>query len=400
MQFTYEIREASGQCSSGALSAASTADAMLQLRKPGRVILSLKEQVRDDIPPAPLRHIRQDDILYFANQLAVMVDTGVPLTEALDAIAAQSDHTGMKAMLESIADRVKGGEEFSRALERYPKQFSRLFIAMMRASEVSGSMGVMLRRVCDYMAQERETVKRVKGAMVYPVFMLAFCSMVVIALLIFVLPRFQTVYQSRGAILPGPTQFLLNVSDGLCTHWPTLLGGAIVLGVSGGMMLRTPRGRTFMDGLKIRMPLVGPMYRKACISRSLRTMATMVTTGVSVLDGLKITASVSGNVHYEKIWLNLSERIKEGAGMADELFRCPLVPRTVSQMIAAGERTGRLGDVMNRLADFCDDDLKVAVRTLTTMIEPAMIVIMGLLIGGIALALLLPVFSISKVMAH
>jgi len=373
---------------------------MLQLRKPGRVVLSLKEQTRDDVPPAPLRRIGQDDILYFANQLAVMVDTGVPLTEALDAIAAQSDHTGMKAMLESIAERVKGGEEFSRALERYPKQFSKLFVAMMRASEASGTMGVMLRRVCDYMAQERETVKRVKGAMVYPVCMLVFCTIVVISLLVFVLPRFQTVYKSRGAILPAPTQFLLSVSDGLCTHWPTLLGLVAVAGVSAGVMLRSPRGQAFMDGLRIRLPVIGPMYRKACISRSLRTMATMVSTGVSVLEGLKITASVAGNVHYEKIWRDLSERIKEGAGMADELFKCPLVPRTVSQMISAGERTGRLGDVMNRLADFCDEDLKIAVRTLTTMIEPTMIILMGLLIGGIALALLLPVFSISKVMAH
>ena len=400
MQFIYEIREASGQCTSGVLTAASTADAMLQLRKTGRVILSLKEHVRADAPPVALRRIKPDDILYFANQLAVMVDTGVPLTEALDAIAAQTDHTGLKAMLESIADRVKGGEEFSKVLEHYPKQFSKLFIAMMRASEASGTMGTMLRRVCDYMAQERETVKRVKGAMVYPVCMLVFCTIVVISLLVFVLPRFQTVYKSRGAILPAPTQFLLSVSDGLCTHWPTLLGLVAVAGVSVGVMLRSPRGQAFMDGLRIRLPVIGPMYRKACISRSLRTMATMVSTGVSVLEGLKITASVAGNVHYEKIWRDLSERIKEGAGMADELFKCPLVPRTVSQMISAGERTGRLGDVMNRLADFCDEDLKIAVRTLTTMIEPTMIILMGLLIGGIALALLLPVFSISKVMAH
>jgi len=400
MQFIYEIREPTGQCVSGVLTANDTSDAMQQLRRAGRVILSLKEQVRADAPPAVLRRIRQDDILYFANQLAVMVDTGVPLTEALDAIAAQTDHSGMKAMLDAIADRVKGGEEFSRALEHYPKQFSRLFVAMMRASEASGTMGVMLRRVCDYMAQERDTVKRVKGAMVYPVCMLTFCAAVVIALLVFVLPRFKSVYAAKGAVLPAPTQILLSVSEGLCNNWLLLLGGAAVLGVGGLLALRTPAGRTFMDGVRIRLPLIGPMYRKACLSRSLRTMATMVSTGVSVLEGLRITGTVAGNVHYEKIWRELAERIKEGSSMADELYKCPLVPRTVSQMIAAGERTGKLGDVMNRLADFCDADLKVAIKTLTTMIEPAMIIIMGLLIGGIAMALLLPVFSISKVMAH
>jgi len=398
MQFLYEIRESSGQCSSGVLTAASSADAMLQLRKTGRVVLSLKEQVRDDLPAAPLRRIRPDDILYFANQLAVMVDTGVPLTEALDAIAVQSDHSGMKDMLESIADKVKGGEEFSRALEHYPRHFSKLFIAMMRASEASGTMGIMLRRVCDYMAQQRDTIKRVKGAMVYPAFMLVFCAGVVTALLVFVLPRFKTVYAARGAVLPAPTQFLLNVSEGLCAYWPLLLSVAAVAGVAGWLALRTPSGRTFLDGVRLRLPVVGPLYRKACISRSLRTLATMVTTGVSVLDGLKITASVAGNVLYENIWLEVSERIKEGAGLADELYKQPLVPRTVSQMISAGERTGKLGDVMNRLADFCDEELKVAIKTITTMIEPAMIVLMGLLVGGIALALLLPIFSVATVM--
>jgi len=400
MQFIYEIREASGQCSSGMLTAANTADAMQQLRKTGRIILSLKEHTLDDVPPAPLRRVRQDDILYFANQLAVMVDTGVPLTEALDAIAAQSDHSGMKALLESIADKVKGGEEFSKALEHYPKQFSRLFVAMMRASEASGTMGVMLRRVCDYMGQERDTIKRVKGAMVYPACMLAFCTAVVIGLLIFVLPRFKNVYDARGALLPTPTRVLLDISEGLCTHWPTLLGLTAVIVTAGWLVFRSPAGRRILDGVRIRLPLVGSMYRKACLSRSLRTMATMVTTGVSVLEGLRITAAVAGNVHYEKIWRDLAERIQEGAGMADELYTCPLVPRTVSQMIAAGERTGKLSEVMNRLADFCDEELRVAIKTLTTMIEPTMIILMGLLIGGIALALLLPILSISKVMAH
>jgi len=400
MQFIYEIREVTGQCTSGTLTAASASEAMQQLRKAGRIILSLKEYARDDVPAAPLRRVRQDDILYFANQLAVMVDTGVPLTEALDAIAAQSDHSGMKALLESIADKVKGGEEFSKALEHYPRQFNKVFVAMMRASEASGTMGTMLRRVSDYMGQERDTIRRVKGAMVYPVCMLVFCAAVVIGLMIFVLPRFKNVYAAKGAVLPTPTRVLLNTSEGLCTHWPTLLGLAAVVVTAGWLVFRSPAGRRVLDGVRIHLPLVGPMYRKACLSRSLRTMATMVTTGVSMLEGLRITADVAGNVHYEKIWRELAERIQEGSGMADELYKCPLVPRTVSQMIAAGERTGKLGDVMNRLADFCDEELRVAIKTLTTMIEPAMIIVMGLLIGSIALALLLPVFSVSKVMAH
>lgn len=400
MQFAYEVRELSGRCDSGVLVATDVTDAMRQLRRDGRVIVSLKEQASSVTAGGPLRKIRREDIIYLANQLAVMVDTGVPITDALDAVSSQTDHNGLKKMVESIAEQVKSGVEFSKALEQHPKHFSKLFVAMMRASEASGTMGLMLQRVCDYMGQERETVKRIKGAMIYPMCMLTFCALVVLALLIFVLPRFKAIYATKGAALPMPTQILLSASDGIREYWPVVLTVLGVAAIGSWLFLRSPSGKIFMDSVRIRLPLIGPMYRKAYISRSLRTLATMISTGVSVLEGLYITAEVAGNYHYEKIWLELAERIKEGSGMAEELYKCPLVPRTVSQMISAGERTGKLGNVMNRVADFCDDDLKVAVKTVTTMIEPMMIIVMGLLIGGIAMALLLPVFSISKVVAH
>ena len=378
------------------------AEASRQLRSDGKVIINLHED--SDAPAITIsvrdKKVTRDDIIYFATQLAVMVDTGVPISEALDIIGDQSDHSGLRKMVKNISEQVKSGIEFSKALEAYPQCFSRLFVAMMRASEASGTMGTMLQRVCDYMGQERETVKQIKGAMIYPICMLTFCVVVVVALLVFVLPKFEKIYTSKGAALPLPTSILLGISNGLRDNWIViviLLGAGII---AARFFLRSTTGKIFMDKVKIYLPMFGQMYRKAYIARSMRTMSTMITTGVNMLDGLRITGEVAGNYFYEKIWMEISNKIKEGSSMSDELMKCSLVPRTVSQMISAGERSGKLGQVMNRIAEFCEADLKVSIKTLTSMIEPLMIIVMGCVIGGIAMALLLPIFSISKVVAR
>ena len=401
-RFQFQVRDSLGHIDNGAMAADSIDAAAGMLRRDGRVIMNLHEETQSPQAPAPagpLKKIKRDDILYFTNMLAVMVDTGVPITEALAAIADQSDHSGLKALLCDVSNEVTSGTEFSKALEKHPRHFSKLFVAMIRASEASGTMGLMLSRLSDYMVQERDTVKRIKGAMIYPACMLTFCMIAVTGLLVFVLPRFEGIYKSKGAELPLPTQILMTLSNGLRDHWLLILGLLAASITAIVMFARSPGGRIFFDGLRIRVPILGQMYRKAYLSRSLRTMATMVSTGVTVLEGLSLTAQVAGNYYYEKIWLDVAEKVKEGSTLSDELMKAALVPRTVTQMISAGERTGKLSVVMNRVAQFCEEDLKVAVKTLTTMIEPAMIIFMGLLIGGIAMALLLPNFTMSKVMA-
>ncbi len=402
-KFVYQARNSAGASDSGTLLANDINEASHLLRKDGKIVISLHEapSLTDEtqVAHAPTKKVKRDSIIFFATQLAVMVDTGVPLTEALDSIVEQTDHSGMRAMVLDISEQVKSGVEFSGALEKYPKVFNKLFIALMKASEVSGTMGKMLQRVSEYMEQDRETRKKVKGAMIYPVCMLSFCMLVVVGLLVFVLPRFEKIYAGKGAALPLPTRILLGLSAGILSYWPFILGGLTALCVGGYLYFRTPGGKKFLDWVRINMPIIGSMYRKACLARSLRTMATMISTGVSILEGLAITAQVAGNYFYSNIWLGLSQRVQEGSTLSEQLFQCPLVPRSLSQMIAAGERTGRLATVMERVAGFCEDDLKVAVKTVTQMIEPVMIIMMGLIIGGIAMALLLPVFSVSKMMA-
>jgi len=405
-RYCYQVRNSSGQTEAGTVSASNEMEASRLLRKDGKIIISLREESAP--PPAseqePLRRgrrrIKKDDVIFFATQLAVMVDTGVPLPEALDSIAGQTESQGMAEVIEQVAEDIKGGQEFSAAMAKYPRVFDRVFVALMRASEASGTMGTMLQRVSEYMEQERDTRKKVAGAMTYPACMLGFCVMVVTGLLIFVLPRFEKIYAGKGAALPLPTRLLLGLSNGILSYWYVIVTALAVVGGLAWYYFRTPAGRIFLDWARINLPIIGPMCRKAYLARSLRTMATMISTGVNMLDGLAITSEAAGNHYFSQIWQRLSKRVTAGSSLAEHLFTCPLIPRSVSQMVSAGERTGKLSLVMNRVAAFCEGDLQVAVKTVTNMIEPIMIIVMGLLVGGIAMALLLPIFSISKVVAH
>ncbi len=400
-RYHYQVRDNSGQTEAGLLIADGPDEAARMVRKDGKLLVSLEEKEDFALPtPGRGRRIRRDEVIYFATQLAVMVDTGVPLAEALDSIAEQSAGAGLQHVVANLSMQVKGGVEFSAALESYPRIFSRLFVSLMRASEVSGTMGRMLQRISEYMEQERRTRRQVKGALTYPACMLGFCVLVVAALMVFILPRFEAIYAGKGAILPLPTRMLLGISSGLINHWPLAILGFAGTFVALWCYLHSAAGRMLLDGIRIRLPILGTMYRKSYLARSLRTMATMVSTGVSMLEGLSITAQVAGNRHYERIWLGLAEGVKEGQTLSDQLFQCELVPRTVSQMIAAGEKTGQLEAVMNRVAGFCEDELELSIKTVTSLIEPLMIIIMGVMVGGIAMALLLPIFSMSRVVAQ
>ena len=403
-RFVYQARDASGRMDCGAIAADSAEEATRMLRKDGKAVLSVKEEQTEltaySRAQARKSKIKRDEVIFFTTQLAVMVDTGVPLSEALDSISAHITHPGMKVIVEDISEDIKGGVEFSAALQKYPRLFNDLYVALMQASEASGSMGLMLERLSSYMADERDIRKTVKGAMVYPICMLAFCTIVVVGLMVFILPRFEKIYANKGAALPVPTRILMAISHTLLGYWPLFVIGVAGTVVGAYYYFRSPTGREVLDKIKISVPGIGGMYRKACLARILRTMATMVSSGVSMLDAIQITACAAGNDLYKRLWEGLGDGVKEGANLSDQLFLCPLIPATVSQMISAGEKTGRLGPVMDRVAKFCEDDLRVAVKSMTSLIEPVMIIAMGLLVGGIAMALLLPVFSLSKVVSR
>ncbi len=402
-KFVYQARDSSGQPSAGVLTAETVAEATRQLRREGKTIVSLQTEAAEGqrFEPAATvgrRRVRQDDVVFFAVQLSVMVDTGVPLTDSLDCIRDGAPPGAMKKLLTDVSERVKAGVTFSDALDKHPEAFSKLVVAMVRASEASGTMGPMLQRVGEYLERDREIRKKIKGAMTYPICMFSFCILVVIGLLLFVLPRFERIYQGKGALLPLPTRLLLGTSAFVLHYWPLLLLALVGAVVGIRTWARSQDGRRTLDKIRLTAPIIGPMTRKACLARSLRTMATMASTGVSVLEGLALTAEVAGNLFYRDVWTRVASRVEQGATLSQELANHPLIPRPITQMVAAGEHTGQLGPVMNRAAGFCENDLKIAIKTVTDIIEPAMIIVMGLIVGSIAISLLLPIFSVSKLM--
>ncbi len=402
-KFVYQVRDNRGLTGSGVLNAFDLAEASRTLRSEGNVIIDLREQSASAESAGTVQtrkaRAKHEEVIFFANQLAVMVDTGVPLPDALDCIAEQVDSIIFRGVVIDLADQVKSGVDFSAALARYPKIFGKLFVAMVRASEASGMMGEMLQRVAQYLQRQQEIRRQVKGAATYPLAMLCFCVVVVVAMLIFILPRFEKIYAGKSAVLPMPTRFLLALSGGLVDHWMFIIVVIAAVASACWWYFRRPDGKVTLDRIRINMPVLGSMFRRSAMARSLRTLSTMISAGVSMLDALTITAEVSGNIFFSRIWTALGERIKEGASLSDEMLKRPLIPRSVTQMVAAGEKTGRLGPVMDRLAGFCEQDLEVSIKTVTSFIEPVMIVVMGGIVGGVALALLLPVFSLSKVVA-
>lgn len=396
--FVYEAKDDAGVADRGVINATSQGEANQMLRREGKTVMDLRAQNESLLVSAPRpRKVRTEDVLYVTNQLAVMVDTGVPLLEALDNIAEQSTHTGVRAMVADIGDMVRGGSDFSAALAKYPKQFDNLFVSTIRASELSGTMGRMLERLAEHMRSQREIRNQVRGAMIYPIVILTFSLGILTAMMVFILPRFEKIYAGKNAVLPTPTRVLLGVSHVVCDYWYLVLAGMAALGVGVWYGLQTDTGKTLADKWRLQIPLMGAMYHKLYLARSLRTLATMLSSGVELLDCIRIASDVVSNRLYRAMWLRVEANLRKGRTLSEEMFDAPLIPRSMAQMIASGDKSGRLSHVMGRIADFCDSDVRIGVKSLTSIIEPVMIIVMGLMVGGIAMALLLPVFNISKV---
>jgi type IV pilus assembly protein PilC len=414
-RFSYQARDQRGQVVNGFVAAATLADATRQLRAEGKYIVDIKPARSAPAGPAreeassaaiPLdsvgkkTRVNREELINFAMQLSVMVDTGMPLSDALHALSEQVFSDNFVAVLKSIDQDVTGGKDFSSTLEKFPRIFPRYFIALVRASEVSGTMGPMLRKLSEYLVSQREMTKKVKGALIYPAFMLVMSVSVTIFLLTVVLPKFTAIFASRKAALPMPTQVLMAVSHSLIAYWYVWIMGAMLAGTLWILMLRTARGQRISDLLKLRMPIFGGMFHKMYLSRSLSTMGTMITSGVQVLDCLSIVKEVAGNHYYQLMWDDVRNKVQNGAQLSDPLLKSTLMPKSIAQMIMSGEKTGELPNVLTRISAYMEEDLRTNIKTATQFIEPVMIGIMGAMIGGVAIAMLMPILTISKVMAQ
>ncbi len=406
--FAYRARDAAGQIVTGSLVASSAEEVGTRLRSEGKYIVSVHDKVLSTAAALDERQVRRneaakrvrrEDVIAFCQQLSVMLETGVPLTEALDSFCEQTPRREFRQVLGTLRDEIYAGEKFSVAMARWPRVFPTMMVSLMKASEASGTMAMMLGRIGEYLAKERRTARQIKGALGYPLFMMAFAVMMTIFLMAFVLPRFARIYEMRSASLPTPTKFLLGVSEFFTTQYMYYGPGLLAFGVVMLVFLAQPLGRRCCDWLRLNAPLIGPMYRQLYITRASRTMATLLSSGVNLLDIINICRGVTNNVYYDEMWTRMEHGVREGKQMSDTVFEAPFIARNVASMIASGERSGRLASVMERIAEFSEEELDAAVKQVTSYIEPIMIVFMGLVVGGVAMALLLPVFSMGKVMS-
>jgi type IV pilus assembly protein PilC len=356
----------------------------------------VEEDGLDDGPGLIPRRVTKSEIIYVTSQLAIMVETGVTLSAALDGIVRDEGNPTLKAVLTDLMTSVEAGEDFSTALARHPKYFDKTYIALIKASEATGTLAEMLDRISRYLRKELETRGKIRGAMAYPSVMLVLAIGVTIFLLTYVLPKFTPLFTRKGIQLPKPTVVMMAISDVLVGYWYFWLAGAVALIVGFLIGKRTEPGRRIWDGVRIQLPIVGVVLRKVVISRSLRTLGTMVKSGVSMLDALQLTSEVAGNYHYERLWLKVKDQVTEGDQIYTSLANNPLFPPVLVQMIRSGEETGKLDMVLERVSDYFDQEVEVSLKTCTSLIEPLMIAVMGIVVGGIGMALLLPIFTLSR----
>ncbi len=403
--YRYQVQNNAGQTVVGVVNSASAASAADTLRTQGNRVLALNpvqspgagksfgEKFRELNSGKPtLKHV-----LDFTTQLSVMVRAGIGLRTALDGIADQTDHARFKQIILGLKSDVESGKQFSEALTRHPKLFNPLYVNMVRASEMSGSFGKMLNRIAAYTSQQIETKKMVIGAMIYPGVIATMATGVTVFLLVFVLPKFGAVFAGKEDALPWATKFLMSLSDFMVAQWPLLVGVLFSSLVAIFLVLKTEIGSFWFDTAKLTVPIVRKMFRALYISRSLQTMGELINAGVPMLDTLAITGDVSGNRLFKRLWRGVYSSVKQGRKIASTLEKSDLLPKAVVQMVSAGEESGKLGEVLDEVSDFYGKQLRDAIKAVTGMIEPLMIIIMGSIVGFIAMAIILPIFKMSQI---
>ena len=363
------------------------------------------DSLADLQPATSTARVKQAELVLFTTQLSVMLDSGVVLSDAIEAIGLQMRPGTFQNVIEDIAGQIKNGENFSSSLMGYPKIFNTMFVSMVRASEASGRMAEMLEVLSGYLDAEAETRKQVKSAMIYPLVMLLMAVAATGSLMFFVLPRFTKIYQARGAALPKLTQVLVTCSSLLAN--PLFLAFAVTVCFAGywafSIWKHTDSGRKIIDWIKLNTPIFSTMIVDAVMTRSMRILSSMVNTGVPLLDALDVMKSSSDNYFFQRLWMHTDAKIRDGYQFSDAVMTSNdsyLIDPGILQMIRAGEKSGQIGQVCDKISIFLGKKLQNSIRVATSLIEPLMITLMGVIIGTIAIALLLPVFKISSVMTQ
>jgi type IV pilus assembly protein PilC len=394
-QWLWEARTKGGETKKGEMEALDAEAVNARLKSLGLSPVKVKKKPLEINIPGLGGAVTGKDILIFTRQFATMIDAGLPLVQCLDILGSQMDNPAFKKVIFQIKGKVEQGSTFADALKEHPKVFDELFVQLCAAGEVGGILDTILNRLATYREKAEKLKRKVKGAMIYPVIVICVAIGVTALLLLKVTPVFAKMFADFGSALPGPTQFVVDMSEWLQQWILHLLGGIAAFVTSIVYTYRNPKGRKIMDRVMLKAPLFGPVIRKVAVARFTRTLGTMISSGVPILDALDVTAKTAGNRTVEEAIYYVRGKIAEGKNIAGPLAETNVFPSMVVQMIGVGEATGAMDAMLNKIADFYDDEVDTAVAGLTAMIEPLLMVFLGGVVGGFLIAMYLPIFSLA-----
>jgi len=391
--YEYTAKNSSGQIMKGQLDAPSKDDVVNHIRKNRMILVSVREAPKSINLSFGGKRITTRDTVIFTRQFATMINAGLPLVQSLNILAQQTENKALKDVTRTVVYDVEAGNTLADALSKHPKAFSDLYVNMVAAGEAGGILDTILLRLAVFLEKNDALIRKVKGAMVYPGVILTVAGAAIAILLIFVIPPFQSMFASVGMELPLPTRIVIGASDVLLGYWWAAIGVLIALTFALRAYYRTDGGKLRIDQLLLSSPVLGDMLRKSAVSRFTRTLGTLISSGVSILDGLEITAKTAGNQVIHNAVMESRQSIAGGETIAGPLEKSKVFPPMVISMIAVGEQTGGLDEMLAKIADFYDEEVDVAVSALLSLMEPVMIVVLGVIVGGMVVAMYLPIFD-------
>ncbi|MGH7612592.1 MAG: type II secretion system F family protein [Gemmatimonadales bacterium] len=392
--FDYTARNLKGGLEKGQVDLPGRDDVIAHLRKNRLVVVNVRQAPKSVSFGSFFKPgVKTRDVVVFTRQFATMINAGLPLVQALDILAQQTENKALADFTRQVVYDVESGQTLADALRKHPKAFSDLYVNMVAAGEAGGILDTILLRLAEFLEKNDAIIRKVKGAMVYPVVIMSVAVIAIAVLLIFVIPTFQTMFASVQLELPLPTRIVIGMSQLLTSYWWVILGVIVLGAFSLNRYYKTSRGRLQIDSLMLRLPVIGDVLRKSAVSRFTRTLGTLISSGVSILDGLEITARTAGNMVIHNAVMESRQSIAGGDTIAAPLQRSKVFPPMVISMIAVGEQTGGLDEMLSKIADFYDEEVDAAVGTLLSLMEPVMIVVLGVIVGGMVVAMYLPIFD-------
>ncbi|MEY2493846.1 MAG: type pilus assembly protein PilC [Verrucomicrobiota bacterium] len=401
--FSYQARDASGKIVSGIQDALNEDNAVTSLMSRGLMVLSLQQKAAANKTRKKTWTVKETDLVLFTRQLSTMIEAGISLVQAMTALYDQCDskrQRNLRNIISDVTTRVQGGETFNESIAKHPRVFDRLFVSMVKAGEHGGLLAEILDRLAGFLEASARLRKKVKSAMTYPVIVICIAFAITTFLIVKVVPIFGEIFKDFGSKLPAPTQFLIDVSDFLRGEWYFLILGAggIIFGLR--FFLRSAGGKRFSDRWKLKLPIFGPLLHKICMSRFARTFAQLIRSGVPILEVLDIVGGASGNHVVETSIKGVSDDVEKGDNLSVAMSKKAIFPPMMLRMVAAGEATGKIDTMLEKMADFWDEEIEAMLDALTSLIEPLLIVFLGVIVGGIVIAMFLPIFKLNEVVSQ